>query len=190
MNPPINLPDGGAGAAGTADAYAHLLQPVTADDALTLPNFVQLNIKNQPPGPDVAVSMMLNNPGDGLGRYAMASVTMIGTAPVTSTSIKKIAYRRATVHNLRRELYRINSSWLNNQPNKALLAYFQGKRVRKMSTDKARNPSEATLAQAVEVRDVARAVGDYCNMAVARAFGISRPMAVTWMRRAHRLGFD
>ena len=116
MNPPINLPDGGAGAAGTADAYAHLLQPVTADDALTLPNFVQLNIKSQPPCPDVAVSMMLNNPGDGLGRYAMASVTMISTAPVTSTNIKKIAYRRETVRSLRHELYRINSSWLNDSP--------------------------------------------------------------------------
>ena len=123
-----------------------------------------------------------------LGRYVNDSISISSLSPVTSTRIKGVPLHRLITEAMIRQLGETNRDFLKERRSTALNAFFAQRNGRRVAAKYIENPTRQQLVDAMMIRDVARSVRAWPNVAIARSFGLNLDEAKSWVRKARRAG--
>lgn len=149
------------------------------------PDYLTVPIPEGDDHPGIIVSAHYD---EALGRYVNDSVSVSSLSPVTSTRIKRVPLHRLITEAMIRQLGEANRDFLKERRSTALNAFFAQRNGRRVAAKRIENPTRQQLADAMMIRDVARSVRAWPNVAIARSFGLNLDEAKSWVRKARRTG--
>lgn len=149
---------------------------------INTPQVIAATLAPRPDRPSVTVRMVLDAR---TGAYAPRSVLvehpMINVTPTLMARMRLGAVRRALVREaLEKENPQLDAA--------SVRSYLRDRDGRPVSAKEREKPSAARLEQAATVLRLAKLVGDYPYASVARAFGIDRVQARSWIKAAQAQG--
>lgn len=122
-------------------------------------------------------------------RYVCGTTTFSSpVTPVRSTSIKSTPVHTRLVAVLRAQLGQEPTNVALAEANPALKSYFKGTTGRRPAHGVIIEPTDEALEVAAAIHTLARAIGDFPVLAIARSFGIEHRHAVRWAGKARRRG--